>query len=239
MEIPNGSQQEQYKAITSSSTNLHDTGSVSSEDKGKPLPAGTGDPGGTEGVVAPGGQPKGEGSRSTHKLGSTSGTSLDQKVGREGKDEGEREGCVEQHQQPASIFLQTAAYLLDVHALKVEWALMRCSKVHSLVLQFAEMCLGHELTSPNGGPSTQYHIAVARLYMHHHNYAMAIECLRNAIVLDIQVQGYTKSIQGNILWYSGLEQCSGKNTGNIPVKYTKIIHGILRVIREYSGGMHT
>ena len=63
-----------------------------------------------------------------------------------------------------------------------------------MALQFAEMCLGHELTSPNGGPSAHYQIAVARLYMHHHNYAMAIECLRNAIVLDIQVQEYTKSI---------------------------------------------
>ena len=63
-----------------------------------------------------------------------------------------------------------------------------------MALQFAEMCLGHELTSPNGGPSAHYQIAVARLYMHHHNYTMAIECLRNAIVLDIQVQEYTKSI---------------------------------------------
>eukprot|EP00731_Ephydatia_muelleri_P033352 Em0028g27a len=176
VETPNGSQQEQYK-VASSSTNLHETGSIASEDKGKPLAAGTGDTGGgqpTEGVVAPGGQPKGEGSRSTHKLGSLSGTSLDQKVGGEWKDDGENKECVE---QPVSIFLQTATYLLDVHALK-----------------FAEMCLGHELTSPNGGPSAHYQIAVARLYMHHHNYTMAIECLRNAIVLDIQVQEYTKSI---------------------------------------------
>lgn len=130
METPNGSQQEQYK-VASSSTNLHETGSIASEDKGKPLAAGTGDTGGgqpTEGVVAPGGQPKGEGSRSTHKLGSLSGTSLDQKVGGEWKDDGENKECVE---QPVSIFLQTATYLLDVHALKVGWVLIRCSEVHS------------------------------------------------------------------------------------------------------------
>ena len=116
--------------MASSSVNLHETASISSEGKasqGKPPAAPAGEVGGgqqtggvaapggqqTGGVVAPGEQPKAEGSRSTHKLGSLSETSLDLKGGTEGREE------VGDAEQAVSIFLQTAAYLLDVHALKV------------------------------------------------------------------------------------------------------------------------
>lgn len=68
----------------------------------------------------------------------------------------------------ASIFLQTAAYLLDVHALK-----------------FAEMSLAHELTSPSGGETPLYQVALARLHMHRHMYKEAKAVLREAVKVDI------------------------------------------------------
>ena len=49
------------------------------------------------------------------------------------------------------------------------------------------MCLAHELTSPEGGPSTQFHIAEARLHLHRKCYQQAEKCLKKAIISDIQV----------------------------------------------------
>ena len=54
-------------------------------------------------------------------------------------------------------------------------------------MQFAEMALAHELTSPEGGLLPQFHIAEARLHLHRQCYQQAEECLRKAIELDIQV----------------------------------------------------
>ena len=73
-----------------------------------------------------------------------------------------------------SIFLQTAAYLLDVHALK-----------------FAEMALAHELTSSTstrgGAKSTPaYLVTEARLHMHREKYQEAKACLKKALTIDIQ-----------------------------------------------------
>ena len=122
---------EQTRQTLGSSVNLHETASIASEDRaalGKSPAVAAGEGGGvqqSEGSATPGGQgvqgtpggpqPKAEGTLSTQKLVSVSGTSLDQKGGgKEGREE-------EEHgHQTVSIFLQTAAYLLDVHALKVQ-----------------------------------------------------------------------------------------------------------------------
>ena len=74
-----------------------------------------------------------------------------------------------------SIFLQTASYLLDVHALK-----------------FAEMALAHELTSSLGGrggvakENPAYLVAEARLHMHRDMHQDAKSCLKKALAIDIQ-----------------------------------------------------
>ena len=85
-----------------------------------------------------------------------------------------------------SIFLQTASYLLDVHALK-----------------FAEMSLAHELTkSGNEGACPSYQVAEARLHMHRKQYDKAEKCLRKAISKDIQdacawsLMGHTYYLKG-------------------------------------------
>lgn len=73
----------------------------------------------------------------------------------------------------ASIFLQTASYLLDVHALK-----------------FAEMSLAHEVASRRGHAtktSPAYLVAEARLHLHREAYDEAKECLKKALKIDIQV----------------------------------------------------
>ena len=49
------------------------------------------------------------------------------------------------------------------------------------------MALAHELTSPKGGPSPQFHVAEARLYMHREQYDKAASCLKKAITMDYQV----------------------------------------------------
>ena len=54
-------------------------------------------------------------------------------------------------------------------------------------IQFAEMALAHELTHPQGGPSSLYHTAEARLYMHKEQYSKAEDSLRKAITEDFQV----------------------------------------------------
>ena len=72
-----------------------------------------------------------------------------------------------------SIFLQTASYLLDVHALK-----------------FAEMSLAHEVTSRRGQTtktSPTYLVAEARLHLHREAYDEAKKCLKKALKVDIQV----------------------------------------------------
>ena len=50
------------------------------------------------------------------------------------------------------------------------------------------MALAHELTNPEGGPSTQFHIAEARLHLHRKCYQQAEVCLRKAITSDVQVR---------------------------------------------------
>ena len=69
-----------------------------------------------------------------------------------------------------SIFLQTASFLLDVHALK-----------------FAEMSLAHELMSGcNHKTCPTYLVAEARLHMHRDMYKEALKCLKKALMADIQ-----------------------------------------------------
>lgn len=69
-----------------------------------------------------------------------------------------------------SIFLQTASYLLDVHALK-----------------FAEMSLAHELTSGRSCKTCPtYLVAEARLHMHRGVYREALKCLKKTLIVDIQ-----------------------------------------------------
>lgn len=72
---------------------------------------------------------------------------------------------------PVSIFLQTASYLLDVHALK-----------------FAEMALAHEVTSGRGGPKNAPTclVAEARLHLERCMYSEAEKCLKKALMVDIQ-----------------------------------------------------
>lgn len=74
-----------------------------------------------------------------------------------------------------SIFLQTASYLLDVHALK-----------------FAEMALAHELVSASGTGekgeakiNPAYLVTEARLHMHRQMYEDAKACLKKALQVDI------------------------------------------------------
>ena len=56
------------------------------------------------------------------------------------------------------------------------------------------MALAHELTTPEGGPSTQFHIAEARLHLHRRCYEQAEKCLKKAITLDVQVSIYMMTI---------------------------------------------
>jgi tetratricopeptide (TPR) repeat protein len=69
----------------------------------------------------------------------------------------------------SAVFLQTASFLLDVHALK-----------------FAEMCLGHVATSSSSPPPSLYHLLVARLHLHRGHYPQARDCLTSALQTDIQ-----------------------------------------------------
>ncbi|XP_064394779.1 cilia- and flagella-associated protein 70-like isoform X2 [Halichondria panicea] len=86
----------------------------------------------------------------------------------------------------ASIFLQTASYLMDVHALK-----------------FAEMSLAHEVAGCDGELQPHYHIAEARLHMHQEHYDRAESALKKAIALDYQdsnawaLLGHTYYLAGN------------------------------------------
>ena len=76
---------------------------------------------------------------------------------------------------PTYIFLQTTVYLLDAHALK-----------------FAEMSLAHGLTSLKGdhGNSHAYLMAEARLLMYRQQHEDALKCIKQAIVVNIQVRKY-------------------------------------------------
>jgi tetratricopeptide (TPR) repeat protein len=79
------------------------------------------------------------------------------------------EGEVGGREDPrANVFLQTASFLLDVHALK-----------------YAEMSLSHVLASPSPPPSL-YHIQEARLHLHKAQPREALTCLKASLQLDVQ-----------------------------------------------------
>ena len=85
------------------------------------------------------------------------------------RNEGEGSGGVPEDPK-ISVFLQTASFLLDVHALK-----------------FAEMSLSHIRASPSPPPPL-YHILEARLYLHRNEPHRALDCLTAALQLDVQVR---------------------------------------------------
>lgn len=88
----------------------------------------------------------------------------------EHEQEDEQDMVSSSESEPTSIFLLTASYLLDVHALK-----------------FAEMSLAHELTSGQSSKTCPtYLVAEARLHMQRHMYQEASRCLKKALKVDIQ-----------------------------------------------------
>ena len=94
---------------------------------------------------------------------------------------------MEEDKPVSSIFLQTACYLLDAHALK-----------------FADMALAHELAeSLHKEPIPLYETTVARLHMQKREYKEAREYLERATVRDIQdsdawaLLGHTHYLMGN------------------------------------------
>ena len=54
-------------------------------------------------------------------------------------------------------------------------------------LQFTERALAHELLSPVGGPTAQYHIALARVKLQKRVLAEAEDSLNEALQFDYQV----------------------------------------------------
>ena len=96
---------------------------------------------------------------------------------------------------PTGIFLQTTAYLLDLHALK-----------------FAEMSLAHGLTSLKDSHSTShaYLMAEARLRIYRQQYEEAVTCIKQAIVVDIQVSTFMSAISHDrfkdVLLHTAIEQ---------------------------------
>ena len=61
----------------------------------------------------------------------------------------------------------------------------------SMYPQFAEMCLGHVVTSSSSPPPSLYHLLAARLHLHRGHYSQARDCLTSALQTDIQVYTYT------------------------------------------------
>lgn len=55
------------------------------------------------------------------------------------------------------------------------------------IVQFTERALAHELLSPVGGPTSQYHIAFARLKLQKKETTDAEESLNEALQFDYQV----------------------------------------------------
>ena len=88
--------------------------------------------------------------------------------------------------EPASIYLKTASYLLDVHALK-----------------FAGMSLAHELTREKGSHECPaYLVAEARLHMEQHMYLEAKKCLKRALMADVQ-NSNAWALLGHAHYYMG------------------------------------
>ena len=56
------------------------------------------------------------------------------------------------------------------------------------IFQFAERSLAHHLLDEYGGPSAQYHIALARLKLQKRNLEEAEESLKEALQFDHQVR---------------------------------------------------
>lgn len=72
-----------------------------------------------------------------------------------------------------------------VHRLFWQWNLLNA---HALVLQFTERALAHELLSPMGGATAQYHISLARVKLQKRELSEAEESLNEALQFDYQVK---------------------------------------------------
>lgn len=59
--------------------------------------------------------------------------------------------------------------------------------MHALILQFTERALAHELLSPMGGATAQYHISLARVKLQKRELSEAEESLNEALQFDYQV----------------------------------------------------
>lgn len=110
-------------------------------------------------------------------------------------------GSWEEEEEIISPFIKTAAYLLDVHAIKVSTSsLLGLRLFHlpspTMYIQFTEMCLAHELTKPLPSEgegaveervSVSYSIAIARLHLLQQHYSEAKKYLTIAVTKDVKV----------------------------------------------------
>lgn len=66
------------------------------------------------------------------------------------------------------------------------------------MLQFTERALAHELLTPTGGPTSNYHICYARLKLQKKEFTDAEESLTEALQFDHQVRGGVQGIFVNL-----------------------------------------
>ena len=109
-----------------------------------------------------------------------------------------------------TIFMQTVEFLLEVKAMPVSIYTFLLSQMLSAILvshhktsyyasifplfvQFTERALAHHLLDDYGGPSAQYHIALARLKLQKRILEEAEESLKEALQFDHQVHFYCES----------------------------------------------
>ncbi|XP_063957993.1 cilia- and flagella-associated protein 70-like isoform X2 [Lytechinus pictus] len=129
-------------------------------------------------------------SATSQRAGSVKGVSRPGSAIAEPQQEGEEEGGATQKESPpvpeTTIFMIAVEFLLEVKG-----------------MQFCERALAHELLDPMGGPTTAYHVALARLKLQKKALEEANESLNQALVLNYQdpdawsILGHLRYLQGN------------------------------------------
>ena len=85
-------------------------------------------------------------------------------------------------------------YLLFIYVYIIIKKAVYCT-IPTLLFQFTERALAHELLSPMGGATAHYHIALARVKLQKRELEEAEESLNEALQFDYQVQGFLKMLR--------------------------------------------
>ena len=129
-----------------------------------------------------------------------------------------------------TIFMQTVEFLLEVKAMPVSIVFLsqcfcpftadhrmtslKCEHF-ALSVQFTERALAHHLLDDYGGPSAQYHIALARLKLQKRILEEAEESLKEALQFDHQVYPVVKVSKKKVIQTSYAYQNKCYNLYNL------------------------